>query len=466
MADAHQFQYLNIQIGTVDLTPWLANVEQVASVPIGSEVGRATLTFRDDGTLPAIQQWGTVVIKAGTAAPGTAVWGGFATRESSDPIGMHGGTARLVTVDCQSYSIRLATTEPITETYGGGNNESILLDSDIVDNLVYTYLPAFYDAGSISSASPVQCDYIQFSDETLRSALNKILERSSKEYGITAGAKFYYRPAGNAGALQHMLTDQFDFEGTFPMTVKPYYDKDSVEVRNAVRVLGGWTESAVQTENFSTDGVIYEFQVDYFPQTIISVELANIPQTVGVYLVDDPADFDVLVWYDQRKFIYQLPPTSGKTLTILYRYPVRVEADVLNSASIAAVGGTLWGPAIVDSSISDGTVAQLIGSAYLAWATAAIERASVSTSWVGTAALYQPGQTIFVTVAPFNWIEAQLEIQAVTMRFAPRPGGTGACLTYWDLDVGTPMSFGRTLGGAFQDAPTLRSKTYAPLILA
>ncbi len=467
MALACQYQYMKVQIGTVDFTGYLANTEQTATVPAGSEVGRATLTFRDDGSMPAIPKWGTVVISSGTAAPGTPVWGGYATRQSSEPVGMHGGTVHTVTVDCQSYAIALTTTEPITETYGGGNNESILQDSAIVTDLVSTYLPAFFDAGSISSANPVQCDYIQFSDETLRSTLNKVVERSGKTYGISAAADFYYCPAGSLGTLEHLLTEHPDFENSFPMQTRPYSDRDDVEVRNAVRVIGGWTESAVQTESFSTNGVLYEFQVAYFPQTIISVELANIPQTVGVYLVDDPADFDVLVWYDQRKFIYQLPPAGGKTLTILYRYPVRVQEDVLNAASISAIGGTLWGAPILDSSISDGTVAQRIGSAYLAWATASIERAQITSTWVGTAGPYLPGHVVMVTADFLQWDDFELDVQAVTMRFAPRPGGTGMCLTYWDLDVGTPVSVGRSLGEAFRDDPdNLRVRNYAPLILA
>lgn len=464
MALAHEYNYLNVQIGTVDFTSYLANTEQVASVPYGSEIGRATLTFRDDGTLPAIQEWGTVVIKAGTAAPGTPVWGGFATRQSSEPVSIHGGDSRIVTVDCQSYAIRLATTEPINDTYGGGNNESIVQDYVIVDDLVSTYLPAFYDAGSISSASPVQCNYIQFSQETLRSALNKVVERSAKEFGITAGADFFYRPTGSLGVLDQILVEEPDYDETFPMQAKPYFDDDAVELRNAVRVLGGWTVSAIQTESFLTDGIVYAFQVAYFPQQIISVALAGVPQTVGVYLVDDPADFDCLVHYDQRKFYYQLPPSAGKTLEIVYRYPVRVVEDIFNAASIAAVGGTLWGPAIVDSSISDGTVAGQIGSAYLASATASIERGQITTSWVGTAALYQPGQIIKVSATALGWESNQLEIQAVTMRFAPRPGGVGSCLTYWDMNVGSPLSIGRTMGESFGDAPETTNWKEAPLI--
>lgn len=466
MALAHQYSYMNVQIGTVDFTPYLANTEQVATMPIGAEVGRATLSFRNDGTLPTIPKWGTVVIKAGTAAPGTPVWGGYATRQSSEPASMHGGTVSLLTVDCQSYAIRLSTTEPISETYGGGDYDAIILDNAIVANLVETYLPEFYDAGSISNSSPVQCDYIQFSEETLRSALNKIEERSDKEFGITAGADFYYRPRNTAVYSDHKLSDLPDYSNTWPMQAKPYSAIDDVEVRNAVKVVGGWTLSAVQDETFLTDGITYSFQVAYFPQDIIRVRLANIVLSVGVYLVDPPADFDVLVHYDQRRFIFQLPPDAGKTLEIEYRYPVRVEEVVTDAASIAEVGGTIWGPTIQDSSISQASVAQTIGSAYLARATASNVRGQVTTTWAGTASPYLPGQIVQVYALALQWEEEPLEIQAVTMRFAPRPGGNGVCLTYWDLDVGSIKSVGHTLGEMYRDAPEVRVKTFAPDIRA
>lgn len=466
MALACQYQYMKVQIGTMDFTRYLSNTEQTATMPAGAEVGRATLTFRDDGSMPAIPKWGTVVISSGTAAPGTPVWGGYATRQSSEPFSMSGGTVRMVTVDCQSYAIALTTTAPITETFGGGDYDSIVLDTAIVSNLVQTYLPAFYDAGSISSASPVQCDYIQFSEETLRSALNKIDERSAKDYGITAAAKFYYRPRSSAGYSEHKLSDVPDYSATWPMQAKPYSDIDDVEVRNAVRVVGGWTLSAVQDETFTTDGIAYSFVVNYFPQDVIRVRLANVVLSVGVYLVDPPADFDVLVHYDQRKFIFQLPPGGGKTLEIEYRYPVRVEETVTNAASIAQVGGTLWGPTIQDSSISQATVAQLIGSAYLDRVTQSNERGQLTTNWVGTVSPYLPGQIIQVYTQALGWDEEPLEIQGVTMRFAPRPGGNGVCLTYWDLDVGRIQSFGHTLGGVYQDAPEVRAKTSSPAIRA
>ena len=457
-----EWNWIQVKVNGDDFTSYLTPSEQVATLPMRSEIGRASLSFRDDGSMPSIGMWGTITLHAGIASPGTVIWGGCVNAIMLEPQSIHGGSVSLVSVDAQDFSVLLTANEPISERYGGGSNESVVMDYEIVDDLISTYLLPFYDAGSISSSNPVQCDYIQFDNETLRSALNKINERSGKDYGISAGEQFFWRPS-NVGTVAHELSESPDYVTTFPMRAKPYYDADGIDQRNAVRVIGGWRESAAQTETFTTDGILYQFQVDYFPQTIISVDLGGISQTVGVYLVDDPADFDVLVWYDQRKFIYQLPPASGKTLTIVYRYPLRVEETVEDAASQAALGLTLWAPTISDASISSVDVAQMIGSAYLARSTAAIERAQVTTTWVGTAGPYLAGQVLKVSATALSWSSKLLQIQNVTARFVAR-GDTS--IVMWDLDLGTPFTVGRSLADFFQnDAAALRPLNYVPLIL-
>ena len=115
MGLAHQHTYMSVQIGTVDFTAYLANTEQIATIATGSEIGRASLTFLDDSSMPEIPKWGTVVISSGTASPGTTVWGGFATRVSSDPLSMSAGSKRVVVVDCQSYVVAMLLPAPISE---------------------------------------------------------------------------------------------------------------------------------------------------------------------------------------------------------------------------------------------------------------------------------------------------------------------------------------------------------------
>lgn len=464
MTLATQYTYLKVQIGTVDYTSYLAAEEQTATLPFGPEIGRASLVLLDTAAaMPAISPWGTVTIYAGTAAPGTPVWGGYATRQTREPFSYSGGTAYRVAVDCQSFAVKLAATEPITETYGGGNNESVTSDYDIVDDLVSTYLPEFYNAGLIGTASPVTVNYIQFDNESLRSCLNKVTERAAgRDFGVTAEADFYYRAGTVVGTVGYSLAETADYSASYPMTAKPYSDSDAQDLRNAVRVVGGWSLSAVQEETFVTDGSAYIFQVDYFPAQVVAVELANKPQTVGVYLVDDPDEFDCLVHYDTRRFYYGTPPATGQTLEIRYRYPVRVEEDVVNAASVAAVGGTLWAPAILDNSISSSAVAQATGSAYLASAATVLTRGQVTTTYAPIAGPYTPGQHIQFSASSLGWDNTKFQVQSVTMRFQSRPG---SCMTYWDLDLGTPTpTVGAQLADTYTNTAAIRPGNYGPEI--
>jgi len=53
---------IQVLIGTVDYTSWLADQEQTATLPDGSEIGRASFTLLDDGTMPAISEWSSITL--------------------------------------------------------------------------------------------------------------------------------------------------------------------------------------------------------------------------------------------------------------------------------------------------------------------------------------------------------------------------------------------------------------------
>ena len=110
---------IQLLIGTVDYSSWLAAQEQVAVLPDSSEIGRASFMLLDDGTMPAISEWSTVTLKGGGTEK-VNLWAGYMTRQQSEPWNFTGGTARLVTLDCQSAAVRLLTTEPVSAVYGGG----------------------------------------------------------------------------------------------------------------------------------------------------------------------------------------------------------------------------------------------------------------------------------------------------------------------------------------------------------
>lgn len=464
-----EWNRIKVEIGTVDFTAWLANEEQVATLPNGPEVGRATFSLLDTGTLPAVTEWQALTLYGGGTAATVPIWAGYVTRIGQEPFNETGGTARLVTLDCQSAAVRLLTTEPITAQYGGGDYDYITTDRDVVSHLVNTYLPEFHNSAKIGTADQVQIDYIAFENENLRSALNKVSQRTGRTFGVDAVPEFWYRQkdeTGFATPYQYVLTDapNWDEVDYVPMTVKPYYDRDAVDLRNKVRVVGGWTLSDVQEETFAGDDATLLFTLAARPDVIVSVVYANLAQTVGLMYVDDPADFDCLVNYDRQYILFDTAPESGKDVVVRYRYRTRVDVTVENAASVAAIG-TLWAPTVEDASISSAAQGSALGSAYLA-AGVVVERVQATTRFsggtAGTVTPWEPGRLVALTTAAFAWDEEQFSLHAVTMRARPMPGGDGVSVVEWDLDLGrSPATVGQVYGGNWNNTAVL-PRQHAP----
>lgn len=462
-----EWNRIKVEIGTVDFTAWLANEEQVATLPDGPEVGRATFSLLDTGTLPAVTEWQALTLYGGGTAATVPIWAGYVTRISQEPFNETGGAVQMVTLDCQSAAVRLLTTEPITAQYGGGDYDYITTDRDVVSHLVNTYLPEFYNADKIGTANQVQIDYIAFDNEPLRSALNKVQQRTGRTFRVDAVREFWYG-SGDYTFLtyDYKLSDdegQWSDPLTLPMSAKPYHDRDALDLRNKVRVVGGWTLSDVQEETFAGNDVTVLFTLATRPHVIVSVTYGGLAQTVGLMYVDDPADFDCLVNYDRRYILFDTAPESGKNVVVRYRYRTRVEVSVEDAASIAAVG-TLWAPTIEDASISSAAQGSALGSAYLA-NTQATTRATLSTrhgGTAGTALPWEPGRGVFVNIDAFGWNEEEVTIRSVTMRAQPQPGGSGVGLIIWDLDVGSgPVNVGQTLANNWNNTAVL-PRQHAP----
>lgn len=453
-----EWNRIKVEIGTVDFTAWLANEEQVATLPDGPEVGRATFSLLDTGTLPAVTEWQALTLYGGGTAATVPIWAGYVTRISQEPFSDVGGSARLVTLDCQSAAVKLLTTEPITTQYGGGDYDYITTDRDVVAHLVNTYLPEFYNPAKIGTANAVQLDYIAFDQETLRSALNKTSQRSgARMFGVDAVFEFWYRARDEMDAYNYELAEAPDDNTQHEMTVKPYYDRDAMDLRNKVQVVGGWTLSDVQEETFAGNSSTLLFTLATRPDVIVSVVMGGVAQTVGLMYVDDPADYDCLVNYDRQYILFDTAPPSGKDVVVRYRYRTRVDVTVENAASIAAIG-TLWAPTIEDASISSAAQGSALGSAYLA-TLGVVERAQVSTRFSGdtggTVTPWEPRYAVPVWVTAFGWEGKLMSIRSVTMRARSMPGGDGACVVEWDLDLGTKASVGQTLGGNWNNTAVL-----------
>ena len=468
-----EWRRLSVMVGETDVTQYLYNREQVATLPDGPEIGRALLTLRynvetDGITINDLEE---VTIQAGGTAADVTVWGGYVTRRTFEPESEAGGGVSIVTLDCQSYALRLATTEPIDATYNDDELGDPTLDTDIVGDLVSTYLPAFYDSGKIGGSSWL-LDYIEFSDESLRSALQKVVKITQKEYGVFPSGTFYYRNQGGGTTYAYQLSDDPDEVTTYPMRGKPLYDADAVDRRNAVRVVGGWTYSEIVTDQFEGDGSTTDFDLTHNPAVVINITVDGAEQKVGIDFVDDPADFDVLVNYDTAKIKFTTAPAGGSPgadILCYYRYSVRPDINYFDAAGISAMGGTIWAKTLRDDSISSAAAGSAAGSAYLAQFGTTIYRGQVTTVHSGTAGgtivPWEPGGNVYLTSAALGLSSELMTIKGVTLRAEPRPGGDGYCLVHWDLDLGGRFSVGSQMAGAFSNAD-VKNQAFPPLMLA
>lgn len=446
-----------MSVGEEDVTAYLYNTEQVATLPDGPEIGRATLVLRyrpGVDIMGVLYDWAEVVIQVGVSSATVTVWGGYLTRWTHEPESDAGGAMAIVTLDCQSYALRLSTTQPIDDSFNNDVGGDPTQDSDIVRELVGTYLPAFYDSSKIPGASAINLEYIEFKDESLRQALQKVITITGKEYGVTPAKKVYYRVQGGGTTYAYQLSDDPDEVTTYPMRGKPLYDVDSLDRRNAVRVVGGWTYSETQDDQFAGTGAATDFVLDFRPAVIINITVGGVNQKVGIDFVDDPADFDVLVNYDTATIKFTAAPASFAVIHCFYRYNVRPDVNVYDAAGITAMGGTIWAKTIRDDSISGTAGANLAGSAYLAQYGTTLYRAQATTVHSGTAGgtivPWEPGANVYLTADALGLSSATLmTIKGVTMRAEPRPGGVGHCLVHWDLDLGGRFSVGSQLAGGY-----------------
>lgn len=464
-----EWQYLSVTVDGVDVTEHLYHAEQTATLPDGPEIGRATITLRYDVEAAgvSINDWGEVVIKAGASSANVTVWGGYVTRRTYEPASDAGGAVAIVTLDCQSYAVRLATTEPIEASYNSASIDP-LTDEVVVDDLVSQYLPSFYDA-SLIGGTDFDLDYIAFAGDNLRQALQKITGLSRKEYGVTPAKKFYYRDRGGGTTYAYQLSDNPNETTTFPMRGKPVYDVDAVDRRNKIRVIGGWTYSEIITDSFTGTGAQTNFTLTYKPALVINITVSGVDQKIGIDFVDDPADFDVLVNYDTKAIKFTTAPANSAPIKAYYRYSVRPEVEVEDTASITAMGGTLWAPTLRDDSLSGTADAAAAGSAYLAQYGTTLYRAQATTVHSGTAGgtvvPWTPGGNVSVKASALGLASAtQLVIKGVTMRAEPRPGGAGRCLVHWDLDLGGRFSVGQQIAPAPNSADVV-NRNYPPVMM-
>ena len=129
----------------------------------------------------------------------------------------------------------------------------------------------------------------------------------------------------------------------------------SNEMANSVYVFGGNARSAPFTERIEADGQrsIYAlgskpYKGDDYP---ITVTVDGVPMSVGVLYLHDPADYDVLIDFQQKSLHFRDDnrPVKGAIIATTFCYEYPVVAHLTDGASIAAFG-------LIETQVTDGKI--------------------------------------------------------------------------------------------------------------
>ena len=217
----------------------------------GAIVGRAQVGFSRVAFAPPAPQ-AEIIIRDNSSVKQFA--GHVAALEPS----LNGGLVPEYRLKCQDYTRLLESVMIESEVYSSKTDEFIL------DDLFATYLP---EISTSDVASVATIDSIEFSDLTLREAIERIQERTGAEWYIDFDKKLQYYSAG-AKLAPWAVTEGDPTYG--PLNESVRYEEDFSNPANRVTVvgIGAETSSSVLSVNpsiGSDDGATLRQQAAYPP---------------------------------------------------------------------------------------------------------------------------------------------------------------------------------------------------------
>lgn len=325
------------------------------------------------------------------------LFGGIITTSKDEPKTPN---ITFYSIDAVDYGYMLDR-RLVVETYENISASSIF--TDIINN----YCPGFTGNGVISSAPEVE--YIKFDYERPTEAFKQLSEYVGWQWYVDYYKDIKFFENYNAYA---------PVEINFNTAVRKLkHDIDIQGIRNRVFVLGGKFLSDFQTFEYVADGKERVWVLAHEPHSI-SVEVSEVPKTVGLEYVDDEANYDYM--YNQReKYIrcssHTATPSNGATMSFTYKYPMDVITmveDLASQQAIAAIqgGDGIYEHKIVDDSLITIEAAEAAGHADLT------EHANpkVKGSFETEIANFRPGQLLTINL-PQRGINNQFVIQKVNI---------------------------------------------------
>ena len=242
------------------------------------------------------------------------------------------------TVLCNDYS-QFLKRELVTERY---ENTTV---GAIVDDLVDNYTDDGFTTTNVLGSAEVES--FSFNRLSVADCLQKLADALSHSWYVDYNKDIHFFPRN--GEVGDALTDT---SGNY------IYDsleimEDLTQIRNSVLVQGGEAVSAsARTETFNGDGTKAQFPLTNKYDSLPTVEVGGVAQTVGVEFLDDDGSFDCL-WNFNEKYVRftagNIPASGTNNIEVsgTYLYPIVVRVPAPSSI---AVYGT-YEFAITDKSI-------------------------------------------------------------------------------------------------------------------
>lgn len=229
------------------------------------------------------------------------------------------------TVVCNDYS-QFLKRELVTERYEDTTVGAIISD------IIATYTDDGFTTTNVIGTATVES--FSFNRLTVAECLQKLAEAISYSWYVDYNKDIHFFPKN--AEVGDALTDT---SGNY------IYDsleimEDLTQMRNSVLVQGGEAVSAsARTETFNGDGSKAQFPLTNKYDSLPTVEVGGVAQTVGVEFLDDDASFDCM-WNFNEKYIRFTAgniPASGTNnieVTGTYLYPIVVRVPAPSSISV------------------------------------------------------------------------------------------------------------------------------------
>lgn len=332
---------------------------------------------------------------------GTRIYGGIVINYQSQIIEKPNVT---YTIECSDFT-HLLDSELVTERYIDETGNTIV--SDLFSN----YAPTGFTANNVVVPNTIQ--RVSFNRLTLSESLDKLARMLNYSWYIDYNKNLHFFAQNSEPAPFNIADDDGNFIAT-SLVLR----KDITQLRNKIVVEGGEAPTNSRTTKAAGDGETTEFATNYKFESVPTVLLDGVPQTVGKEFLDT-SGFDCY-WSFQQKYVRfdSAPPapSSGTTNIEMTGQPlVPVIAKVPLPSSINKYG--LFEYPIYDETIQNSQQAIERAIAELEAHAEENNEASFETYRAGL----RSGQVININ-SPLHGVNEQFVIQRVD--FQPYPNGS------------------------------------------